>query len=150
FRRRAMASLPPLRTGRICPNAFSNQLDKWNDLSGCPARRGELRALVIDRGLQPSFIQVHALKFWRGLMFGDEGTEPQTGLAMSGGGFRATLFHLGALVRLNEFGFLPKLDRISSVSGGSITNGLLAVRWHQLKFDAATGVAANFGPLIVE
>ena len=83
-------------------------------------------------------------------MFGDEGTEQLTGLAMSGGGFRATLFHLGALVRLNEFGYLRKLDRFSSVSGGSITNGLLAVRWNQLQFNPATGVAANFGPLIVE
>ncbi len=30
-------------------------------------------------------------------------------LAMSGGGFRSTLFQIGALARLNEFGLLPKL-----------------------------------------
>ena len=35
------------------------------------------------------------------------------------------LFHLGTLWRLNELGYLPKLARISSVSGGSITNGVL-------------------------
>ena len=29
--------------------------------------------------------------------FGNEGLEKLTGLALSGGGFRATLFHLGAL-----------------------------------------------------
>jgi NTE family protein len=28
------------------------------------------------------------------------------------------LFHLGALWRLDEFGYLPKLARVSSVSGG--------------------------------
>ena len=32
------------------------------------------------------------------------------GLSLSGGGFRATLFHLGALRRLSEFGILPKLN----------------------------------------
>ena len=43
-----------------------------------------------------------------------------TALCLSGGGFRATLFHLGALRRLNETGVLAKLDTVSSVSGGSI------------------------------
>ena len=49
-------------------------------------------------------------------------------LCLSGGGFRATLFHLGALRRLNETGVLAKLDTISSVSGGSIMAALLATR----------------------
>src|ERR1700756_1461001 len=50
------------------------------------------------------------------------------GLALSGGGFRATLFHLGAIRRLHELAILPKLTTISSVSGGSILNGFLASR----------------------
>jgi NTE family protein len=50
------------------------------------------------------------------------------GLALSGGGFRATLFHLGALRRLHEFGILQKVTTISSVSSGSIFNGFLASR----------------------
>jgi NTE family protein len=50
------------------------------------------------------------------------------GLSLSGGGFRATLFHLGAVRRLNEFGILPKLTTVSSVSGGSILNAFLASR----------------------
>jgi NTE family protein len=50
------------------------------------------------------------------------------GLALSGGGFRATLFHLGAIRRLHELGILYKLTTISSVSGGSIINGFLASR----------------------
>ena len=53
-------------------------------------------------------------------------------LALSGGGFRATLFHCGALMRLNELGLLSQLERISSVSGGSIANGVLALAWSSL------------------
>jgi NTE family protein len=50
------------------------------------------------------------------------------GLSLSGGGYRATLFHLGAVRRLNELGILPKLTTVSSVSGGSILNAFLASR----------------------
>ena len=45
---------------------------------------------------------------------------------MSGGGYRAALFHLGALCRLHELGILQQIDEITSVSGGSITNAFLA------------------------
>lgn len=71
-------------------------------------------------------------------------TEPVdgVGLCLSGGGFRAMLFHVGVLQRLNLAGWLPKLNRVSSVSGGSITAGLLALRWDALKFSG--GVATNF------
>ena len=41
-------------------------------------------------------------------------------LCLSGGGFRAALFHLGALRRLNELGVLGHVDTLSAVSGGSI------------------------------
>ena len=41
-------------------------------------------------------------------------------LCLSGGGFRAALFHLGGARRLNELGILSSLDAISAVSGGSI------------------------------
>lgn len=47
-------------------------------------------------------------------------------LCLSGGGFRATAFHLGALRRLNELGVLSRVDTITSVSGGSITLARLA------------------------
>jgi NTE family protein len=50
------------------------------------------------------------------------------GLCLSGGGFRASLFHLGALRRLNELGVLGKLRTVSSVSGGSIIAAHLATR----------------------
>lgn len=50
------------------------------------------------------------------------------GLCLSGGGFRAALFHLGALRRLNELNILSQLSSISSVSGGSIFSAHLATR----------------------
>lgn len=44
--------------------------------------------------------------------------EPVT-LCLSGGGYRAAIFHLGALRWLNQCGVLPNLSRICCVSGGS-------------------------------
>src|SRR3954453_15117338 len=64
-------------------------------------------------------------------------------LCLSGGGFRATIFHLGALRRLNELGALPRLEVITSVSGGSITNGMLATGWSRLT-PGADGSFTNF------
>lgn len=50
------------------------------------------------------------------------------GLALSGGGYRAALFHLGALRRLFELGVLqsPEFRTVSSVSGGSLTAAAVA------------------------
>jgi NTE family protein len=47
-------------------------------------------------------------------------------LCLSGGGYRAALFHLGALRRLNELGILSAVDTITAVSGGSILAAHLA------------------------
>jgi len=71
------------------------------------------------------------------------------GLALSGGGYKAAAYHVGALVRLNELGYLPRLSRVTSVSGGSITAGFLGLNWNRLTFDA-TGVATNFDAVIVQ
>jgi NTE family protein len=68
-------------------------------------------------------------------------------LCVSGGGYRAMVFHLGALIRLNEIGLLSKLKRISSVSGGSITAAQLGLRWSALNFTA--GVASNLTELVI-
>src|SRR5262245_38363581 len=79
----------------------------------------------------------------------DDGSPPHPGtaLCLSGGGYRAMLFHLGALWRLNELGMLPKLSRISSVSGGSIAAGVLGHRWTKLGF--VENVATRFEEEIV-
>ena len=70
-------------------------------------------------------------------------------LALSGGGFRATLFHVGSLWRLNELGYLRGLSEITSVSGGSITAAWLGLRWKDLAFDRC-GVARNFRQVVAE
>ena len=46
------------------------------------------------------------------------------GLALSGGGFRASLFHIGVLARLAELDLLRQVDVLSCVSGGSIIGAL--------------------------
>ena len=61
------------------------------------------------------------------------GPSPGIGICVSGGGYRAMLFHLGAFLRLFEVGLLQKASRISSVSGGSITSAKLGLEWHRLK-----------------
>jgi NTE family protein len=71
------------------------------------------------------------------------------GLCLSGGGFRAALFHLGALRRLNEVGLLSRIDTVSSVSGGSIVNGLLARAWPRLR-RGADGIFTNFAEEVEE
>jgi NTE family protein len=60
------------------------------------------------------------------------------------------LFHLGSLWRLNEAGYLPQLDRISSVSGGSITAAMLGLQWDVLNYDPATKVARAFVERVVK
>ena len=42
------------------------------------------------------------------------------GLALSGGGFRASIFHLGVIRRLEELGIMKCVHVISAVSGDSI------------------------------
>jgi len=57
---------------------------------------------------------------------GEQPARHGVALALSGGGFRAALFHLGALRRLNELGVLSQVDTIPAVSGGSIVAAHLA------------------------
>lgn len=49
------------------------------------------------------------------------------GLALSGGGFRATVFHLGVLARLavDEQDLFSQVTHLSTVSGGSLCAGLI-------------------------
>ncbi len=90
-------------------------------------------------------VQQAAVFKWDG-----NGLEPGLALALSGGGFRAMLFHAGALLRLNELGLLSRLARISSVSGGSITAGYLACVWTRLGAPDASGAFGQFQAKFVE
>lgn len=95
-----------------------------------PQTMPELHSLIapVDRlGTDPSVLQPQ---------------QDGIALCLSGGGYRAMLFHVGAILRLNELGYLTKLDRISSVSGGSITSAVLGLNWKKLTFNSQ-GVAEN-------
>jgi NTE family protein len=72
--------------------------------------------------------------------------EDGIGLCLSGGGYRAMLYHLGALVRLNELGLLTRIQEVASVSGGSIIAGVLGLAWPRFEFVGDR--VANFHELI--
>jgi predicted acylesterase/phospholipase RssA len=56
----------------------------------------------------------------------------KVGLALSGGGFRASFFHIGVLSRLAELDLLHEVEVISTVSGGSIVGALFYLHLKQL------------------
>jgi NTE family protein len=58
---------------------------------------------------------------------------PRIALALSGGGFRAAIFHLGVLRRIAEIGLLRRIDLVSTVSGGSILGAFMALKWNDVK-----------------
>ncbi len=79
-------------------------------------------------------------------------TSKTIGLCLSGGGHRASLFSLGALLYLVDAGRNQDVRVISSVSGGSLTNDFLATQpssfsspWERAQFDAR---AARFAKSI--
>lgn len=51
--------------------------------------------------------------------------ERRVGVALSGGGHRATVFGIGAVLALIDSGLQDDIVSVSSVSGGSIANGIL-------------------------
>ncbi len=63
---------------------------------------------AIFRGMPEIYNIIHSVRIGK------------VGLALSGGGFRASLFHIGVLHRLAEMDILRHIQVISSVSGGSI------------------------------
>jgi predicted acylesterase/phospholipase RssA len=76
------------------------------------------------------------------------------GLALSGGGFRAALYHLGLIRFLRDAGILPRVTHISSVSGGSVIAAHLVLNWDRYnsspnEFDAAAAELLSFVSLDV-
>jgi predicted acylesterase/phospholipase RssA len=58
-----------------------------------------------------------------------DGERSDLGLALSGGGFRATLFHLGVMRSLYEHSLLSRIQVITAVSGGSIIAAHVVCNW---------------------
>jgi predicted acylesterase/phospholipase RssA len=74
---------------------------------------------------------------------------PRLGLALSGGGLRATLFHLGVVRFLRDAGLLRDVSHIVSVSGGSILGAHLVMNWERYNgsdadFEAAASTILDF------
>jgi NTE family protein len=64
-------------------------------------------------------------------------------LSFSGGGFRATLAALGVLRFVADSGMLDRVRYVSSVSGGSLANGLFAHHYEELRDDGFTPQALD-------
>ncbi len=76
------------------------------------------------------------------------------GVALSGGGFRAALFHIGVLARLAERDLLRHIAFISTVSGGSIIGTFYYLKVKQLlegkRLDALKPSAQGYCQLVKE
>lgn len=97
---------------------------EW-EMESCARQLAALARLQDDQHLQgEDFVSTPA---WAALedAFGADAV-PRTafvgkiGLALSGGGFRASLYHLGVLAQLAELDVLRNVEVVSCVSGGSI------------------------------
>lgn len=90
------------------------------------------RAAAVDRGITDPTATEHGAETYlpepRSLRSG-------VALCLSGGGFRAALFHLGALTRLNELGVLSQIQTISIRFG----------RQHHLRSFGREGTAVGSG-----
>ncbi len=72
------------------------------------------------------------------------------GLALSGGGFRASMFHIGVLAQLAEKGILHKVETISCVSGGSIIGAMYYLKLKKLLENKIDISQEDYIHLIVE
>lgn len=67
-----------------------------------------------------------------------EKRSPSVFLCLSGGGFRAALFHYGCLKRLHEVGLLSHVYGMSATSGGALVAALLATAENGYDVDNGT------------
>jgi NTE family protein len=75
-------------------------------------------------------------------------TGPTIGLTLSGGGFRATFAAFGIARYLADARLLSSVRFLSSVSGGSVANGVIAKQWPELR--SRTFESAAFDQLVVD
>jgi NTE family protein len=74
---------------------------------------------------------------------------PSIALALSGGGIRAMVFHLGVFKHLAERGLLEDVARVSTVSGGSLLVGLL-LQQNQMSWPTSEQFLASSLPALRE
>lgn len=102
-----------IRTGQTA----AGQVYEW-ELETCARQLASIACLQPDRDLNAAW---DALKRAFGVdAVSRSAFTGKVGLALSGGGFRASLYHLGVLAQLAELDLLRKVEVLSCVSGGSI------------------------------
>ncbi|HEX4607138.1 MAG TPA: patatin-like phospholipase family protein [Urbifossiella sp.] len=73
------------------------------------------------------------------------------GVALSGGGIRSATFALGVLQALTRGGWLPRVDFLSTVSGGGYTGAFLGRFFDQCRTpDGLTGSVPDTGPGVAQ
>jgi len=110
----------------------------------------QLAALGRLRGLDPTAPLEALLGEAAGAI--RRGQAGKVGVALSGGGYRASLFHIGVLARLAERDALRRVEVLSCVSGGSIVGAYYYLKLRRLlaaKADAEV-TAADYVCLVAE
>jgi len=105
-------------------NAFENREEKLNAIK---------RKLLLARAeamRAPGLSKVNTVAIDSGNMRQSD-EPPNIALCLSGGGFRATFFHLGTVSLLRQSKLLQNVQAIYSVSGGSILAANLALNWEK-------------------
>jgi predicted acylesterase/phospholipase RssA len=113
----------------LTPETFTRADPKWDYLPPLPAPVEALLRRCFERepSGRPDMTEVTAV-LDRALAQALPSTETgKLGLSLAGGGFRASLFHVGVLRRLAELDILRRVEVLSTVSGGSITGALYAL-----------------------
>jgi predicted acylesterase/phospholipase RssA len=109
---------------------------EW-ELETCARQLATIARLQLGRNLEDTDLE--STPAWLALReaFGTDAV-PRTafagkiGLALSGGGFRASLYHLGVLAKLAELDILRNVEVLSCVSGGSIVGAYYYLKVRQL------------------
>ncbi|MFN0086848.1 MAG: tetratricopeptide repeat-containing protein [Blastocatellia bacterium] len=102
------------------------------------ARLAQLRQRSLDtpeqaqsaRRAQEEFLQGIGIRNTQAAV--DSAYTGKVGLALSGGGFRASLYHIGVLAKLADIGVLNRVEALSCVSGGSIIGAHYYLELRQL------------------
>ncbi|MBK6853128.1 MAG: patatin-like phospholipase family protein [Burkholderiales bacterium] len=119
-RARAASPAPWMLQSSARQLASIARLHRLPPASGAPGEPQHPAWVAIARVLGQQTLAVS--ENWRG----------KVGLALSGGGFRAALFHLGVLARLAECDVLRSVETLSTVSGGSIVGAHYYLELRQL------------------
>ncbi|HVX11553.1 MAG TPA: patatin-like phospholipase family protein [Pirellulales bacterium] len=112
------------KTALAMANDNKKTVDPW-EYEATARQLAHLAMMIENRSVAPN--DVRGKEAWEALqvLVGDQIDGLRTlsgkfGLALSGGGFRASFFHIGVLARLAELDLLRHVDVLSCVSGGSI------------------------------